>query len=342
MRRRRVRPFGTSIPASRGFTMLIGLAVLWVLFDTMRQPSHWSWLAADEGEVASASVGPTAPGEKPAASQPPTLQETVVPGPNDLDPAVKAEFDAREELITDMTKLRPREMLAYWDLLRWSRTQSFAELEQRARRDPVLTQIWEEPKKHRGHPFRLKLHVRRVLEWESDPTQNPLGVTKVYEAMGWTDESRSLPYTIVFLEKPPQLPIGSEVVADVEFVGYFLKISAYTAYDSIRGTPLLMGRVRMVPAPRIRPAEGLGPLQIGGLFVAGLFGLGLVLWFIPRKKRPVRSLAMSSSPVDPLWNPLESGHTDSPVPAGAFGFSLLDETDHDTGANGGSRSNALP
>jgi hypothetical protein len=314
--------------------MLIGLAVLWVLFDTMRQPAHWNWLAADEGEVNSTPVDGAATGEKPGASRPPAPHETVVPGPNDLDPAAMAEFTAREELITDMTKLRSREMFAYWDLLGWSRSQSFADLEQRARRDPVLTQIWEEPKKHRGRPFRLKLHVRRVLEWDTDPKQNPLGVTKVYEAMGWTDESRSLPYTIVFLEKPPQLPVGSEVVADVEFVGYFLKISAYTAYDSTRGTPLLMGRVRMVPAPRMRPAEGLGPLQIGGIFVAGLFGLGVVIWFIPRKRRPVRSLAMTQTHVDPLWNPLGSGDVNAPVPTGALSASLLDNTVHDTDSGG--------
>ena len=332
MHRRRARPFGASIPASRGFSMLIGLAVLWVLFDTMRQPAYWNWLAAGEGEVASTPAGGTVPGEKPRSPQPPAPHETVVPGPNDLDPAVMAEFTSREELITDMTKLRPREMFAYWDLLSWSRSQSFAELEQRARRDPVLTQIWEEPKKHRGHPFRLKLHVRRVLEWDTDPKQNPLGVTKVYEAMGWTDESRSLPYTIVFLEKPPGLPIGDTVVADVEFVGYFLKISAYTAYDSIRGTPLLMGRVRMVPSPKTRPEEGLGALQIGGLFVAGLMGLGLVIWLIPRKKRPIRSLAMTKSQVDPLWNPLESGDIADPVPTGAVGVSLFGETVHDAGA----------
>lgn len=322
--------------------MLIGLAVLWVLFDTMRQPAHWSWLAAEEGDAAVVMAVPTSAGEITADLSSPVPHETVVPGPNDLDPAVKAEFAAREELITDMTKLRPREMLAYWDLLTWSRSQSFAELQQRARKDPVLTQIWEEPKKNRGLPFRLKLHVRRVLEWDTDPKQNPLGVTKVYEAMGWTDESRSLPYTIVFLEKPPQLPLGSEVVADIEFVGYFLKISAYTAYDSIRGTPLFMGRVRMVPSPRIRPAEGLGPLQIGGLFVAGLFGLGLVLWFIPRKRRPVRSLAMSSSPVDPLWNPLESGNIHDPVPTWAAGVNLLGETAHNTTAHGDSGSCEQP
>ncbi|MFO1004388.1 MAG: hypothetical protein U0929_00395 [Planctomycetaceae bacterium] len=342
MRRRRVRPFGTSIPASRGFSMLIGLAVLWVLFDTMRQPAHWNWLAADDGDAAVITAVPRAPGEKTADLSSPSPRETVVPGPNDLDPAVMAEFTAREELITDMTKLRPREMFAYWDLLSWSRSQSFAELEQRARKDPVLTQIWEEPKKHRGHPFRLKLHVRRVLEWDTDPKQNPLGVTKVYEAMGWTDESRSLPYTIVFLEKPAQLPIGSEVVADVEFVGYFLKISAYTAYDSTRGTPLLMGRVRMVPPPRIRPAEGLGPLQIGGLFVAGLFGLGLVLWFIPRKRRPVRSLAMTQTQVDPSWNPLESGNLHDPIPMWAAGANLLGETADNTGVDGVSSTDLTP
>lgn len=328
MRRRRVRPFGSSIPVSRAFSMLIGLAVLWVLFDTMRQPAHWNWLAADEGEAVSLATGPASQAGKANTPQP-AYQEIVVPGPNDLDPAVMAEFASREELITDKAELRSREMIAYWDLLGWSRSQSFADLEQRARRDPALTQIWQEPNKHRGRPFRLKLHVRRVLEWDTDPKQNPLGATKVYEAMGWTDESKSLPYTIIFLEKPPQLPVGNEVEADVIFVGYFFKILTYTAFDSRRGTPLLMGRVRMVTAPAATPAVGLSPLELGGLFIGGLLAVGLVIWFIPRKKRPLRSFAMTQKQLDPLWNPLESDATTEPVPAGPMNFHLYDDTGGD-------------
>ena len=244
MRRRTVRPFGSSIPASRAFSMLIGLAVLWALFDATRQPSNWNWLEAGEDDGTSAAVaGPVAGGQA-------LFVETVVPGPNDLDPEVFADFQSRDELITDRSALRPREMLAYWQLLGWSRTQSFQELEQRARKDPALTQIWEEPKKHRGTPIRLRLHVRRVLEWELDAAKNPLGVSKSYEAMGWTDESKSLPYTVVFTEKPPELPIGNAVEAEVVFVGYFLKIMTYSAFDDTRrGTPLLMGRIRTVKGP---------------------------------------------------------------------------------------------
>lgn len=130
MRRKTVRPFGSSIPASRAFSMLIGLAVLWVLFDTLRQPTNWNWLAANEDQGAvSPVVGPIDGSKTP-------FVEKVVPGPNDLDPAVMADFQSREELINDRSALRPREMIAYWQLLGWSRSQSFQELEQRARKEP--------------------------------------------------------------------------------------------------------------------------------------------------------------------------------------------------------------
>ncbi len=315
MRRRTVRPFGSSIPASRAFSMLIGLAVVWVLFDTMRQPDHWNWLAANEAEATAPPIA-TAPSTGQVKPEKPSFSETVVPGPNDLDPAVLAEFVSQDELITDKAELRSREMIAYWELLSWSRSQSFEELERRARRDPAMVQIWEEPKKHRGRPFRLKLHIRRVLEWETDPKQNPLGVTRVYEAMGWTDESKSLPYSILFTEKPPQMPIGDEVEADVVFVGYFFKILAYTAYNSRRATPLLMGRVRMAPKIASRPSAGASPLQIGGLFIAGLVGLGIVIWFIPRRKKRSPPGGLSRASFEPQWIPLEEGGTTSPMDVG--------------------------
>ena len=61
MRRRTVRPFGSSIPTSRALTMLVGLAVLWVLYDSIRQPAAWNWLAASEDDkLAQAPLVPVA------------------------------------------------------------------------------------------------------------------------------------------------------------------------------------------------------------------------------------------------------------------------------------------
>lgn len=308
MRRRTVRPFGSSIPASRALSMLVGLAVLWVLYDSIRQPAAWNWLAASEDNRL--ALAPAVPA---AQTDPAAWTETVVPGPNDLEPEVLADFHSRDALILDRTALRPQEMIAYWQLLGWARTQSFAEFEQRASREPALTQIWEEPQKYRAKPMRLRLHVRRVLEWDS--AKNPLGVPKVYEAMGWSDESKSLPYTVVFTEKPPELPVGPSVEAEVVFVGYFLKIMTYSAFDDTRrGTPLMMGRVRMMQiAPQARPALA-SPLEMWGLALGGVVLSAAGLWFVVKnrgQKRP--SLINSNATIDPLWVPSET-----PAPVAEF------------------------
>ena len=297
MRRRTVRPFGSSLSASRAMSMLVGLAVLWVMYDTIRQPTAWGWLAAGEDDLlAQAPVAPV-PGAE-------LLDENVSPGPNDLDPEAFQHFQEIAELITDKTKLHSREMMAYWQLLGWSRTQPFAEFEQRAQRDLILTQIWEEPQKYRGKPVRLRLHVRRVLEWGLESEKNPLKVPKVYEAMGWTDESKSLPYTIVFTEKPPGLPIGSNVEAEVVFVGYFLKILAYDAFDAKRGTPLLMGRVRVIPSTR-KATVAISPWEIGGLVLGGVLLIPLGYWYL-RKSRPHNRVTdLTHTETDPQWVPFQ-------------------------------------
>lgn len=291
MHRRIVRPFGSSIPATRAISMLFALAVLWVLYDNVRQPATWRWLATrndDENTVTGVQAGPVRD-EEP-------LQETVVPGPNDLDPEAMAEFKSREELITDRTELRPREMIAYWQLMAWARTEPFREFEQRAKREPAFTQLWEQPSVYRAQPIRLRMHVRRVLQY--DAPQNPLELKVMYEAWGWTDESKSYPYTVVFAEKPPGLPVGPDVEGEVVFVGYFLKNMAYTAFDKRRAAPLLVGRLRMSGPARVIAPERSVSLEIWSALVLGGLAVAVAVWLffaVIRRRRLVVGVAPEGS-----------------------------------------------
>ncbi len=297
MRRRTVRPFGSSVTASRGLSMLVGLAVLWVVYDAIRQPAAWHWLAANDDDMVQAPVVPA------AGQVPQSLDENVSPGPNDLDPEAFAHFQEIAELITDKSKLQPREMFAYWQLLGWSRTQPFAEFEQRARRDLAVTQIWEQPQKFRGKPMRLRLHVRKVLV--HDAPKNPLGANHVYEAWGWTDESKSLPYLVVFTEKPPELPVGNEVEVEVVFVGYFLKIMTYDTFeDKRRGTPLMVGRVRVV-APTKQARVAASNWEIAGLVLGGLLLIPVGLWFVSQSRRQKYKAVVPPAALDPQWVPFQ-------------------------------------
>ncbi len=71
---------------------------------------------------------------------------------------------------------------------------------------------------------------------------------RVYEAWGWTDESKSFPYVVVLSDVPKGIPLGDNLHEEGVFVGYFLKTMAYTAYNRNRSSPLLVGRMEWLPS----------------------------------------------------------------------------------------------
>ena len=291
MRRFKVHPYGTAARPTRLLSLLLVIAVLWMLYGRMRDPATWRVLldANDDAAVAAQPSEP-APIPTPAA-------ETVVAGPNDLNETEVAEAQEMFQLVGDRTTLKPREMHAYWRLMTWSRTVPFAELQQRALHDVPFTQLWEQPERYRGKPISLRLHVRRVLKY--DAPANPQKLPQTYEAWGWTDESRSFPYVVVFPECPDGLPVGTDVRGEVEFVGYFLKVMSYTAFDTARGSPLLVGRVQ-VPAELSKPAPArTDPSLILWVMVIGIAATGIFVWMQFRSRRVVRNRSLpTDSEVD--------------------------------------------
>ena len=169
--------------------------------------------------------------------------ETMVPGPNDLQALEETQARNLFQAVTDKAPLAAEEMPAYWRLMRWSMTQSFDELWERAHKDRYFTHLGEAPEKHRGELVGLKLSVRRTVSFAAP--QNSAGAKTVYEAWGVTDESRGNFYCLVFYDKPPELPIHPDVHEEVQFVGYFHKLLTYQdPLDKTRWAPLLIGRIR--------------------------------------------------------------------------------------------------
>ena len=279
MRRRVARPYGHSISVTRLASLIMALAVLWMLYERMKDPATWRVLA-DEEPVAK-------PVEKTLVAE----KETIVPGPNHKNDEELVAAQRNFEFIIDKAPLKTREMDAYWRLMAWSRTEPLADLEKAAKRDVAFTQLWDQPERYRGQSIRLRLHVRRVLEY--DAPENPHGFTKVYEAWGWTDESSTFPYVIVLPEKPKGLRIGEEVSSEVVFVGHFLKIMSYTdKLGKTRGAPLLIGRSRLVatpPAPNTKTDTSVVLLVI---LICGASLVGSLVWMRlrPRKRSLLKSL----------------------------------------------------
>ncbi len=302
MRRRLARPYGASLTTMRLMSLIMAIGVLGMLYQRVKDPSFWGWLATEGRADTTADVS-----EKPASKTDASNEklvaasETIIPGPNEMDPDELIKLRSNLKAVTDRRPLEPYEMPAYWQFLKWSRTRSFAELEKTARRDLPYTQLWEQPDLYRGQSIRLKLHVRRVLKFE--PKENPLGLTELFEAWGWTDESRSFPFVVVFPERPAGLPIGTDVDADIVFVGYFLKWMNYEAFDKKKNSPLLVGRARPVTRATVLAREA-GGWESGVLTALVLaVALGLIGWIgFGAKRKPMLKTADGQPVPDQLPN----------------------------------------
>jgi hypothetical protein len=277
------------------FRMVSFLIVLALIFSWARNPQSWRWLesgseptfSSDEpGQLAPNRDDAGAPAKNAAGKTAPA--ELVVPGPTDQNEAEAAAARTLFQAVTDRVPLAKIEMPAYWRLLKWARAQSFAELERRAAHGVFFTQLWEQPEKYRGKLIRLRLHVRRVLDWEAP--ENSAGVRRVYEAWGPTDESKSHPYVVVFSDAPPGTPTGDNLQEEGLFVGYFLKTISYTAFNKNRSSPLLLGRMEWLPsAAPAHPLVGRNDwLWIVAVGIPVLLLIAFGTWFQLRRFRRVK------------------------------------------------------
>lgn len=281
MRRKQLRPFGQSVRPTRVISLLLGVAVLWMLYDRFRDPNTWRFVLGGNDQPPVLVQAAEAKDGKPVA------EEVVIPGPNDLDAEEQERAAEQFELVVDKSELRGREMPAYWRLVNWSRTQPMAQLEKRARRDLLMTNLWQQPEKHRGaYPIYLRLHVTRVVTWESD--SNSARVGRIYEVWATTDESRGNPYCVILTDPPAGLPIGSDLNAELVFAGYFLKNMAYDTFNGKRrATPLLIGRARLLAMPKVAKAEDDPNFVYVFVGTAGLCLAAIVGFLFLRRRKPI-------------------------------------------------------
>ena len=222
--------------------------------------------------------------------------ETVIEGPADESPIEQDEIKKYFEVVADKEGITAVDMPAYFRLLKWARSRSFAELEQRSNRDVPFAKFWNEPQKHRGELVRMRIHVQRILDW-GDVQENAAGVKTIYEIWGGTDESKGNPYVVLCSELPPEIKVASETHAEVVFVGYFLKIYGYEAFSGTRrGAPMLIGRVRAIPKVNIAATRSAGlitMLAIGGAVIVAVI-IVVAVYRVSRQSR--RRPARVSSP----------------------------------------------
>jgi len=167
-------------------------------------------------------------------------------------------------------------------------------MRKRSQASVVYTDFMQSPAKYRGRLVRLELNVRRVLSY---PVENsPVGVQRIYEIWGYTDESRGWLYDVVTSQLPEGMPTGANVHERASFVGYFFKLQGYhEAGAKPRAAPLraplLVGRLAWHPQATDRTAtdDRVWLWAIGGGLAVAL--AGIVLWTSMQQRRALRRRA---------------------------------------------------
>lgn len=284
--------------------------------------------------------------EKPAT---PTVAEIEAAASAKLTDEDPEEADsAAEELqaVGDRTLFnQPEEMLAYNRLVKWSRNQTFAQMQQRAKRRVVFNDFIQSPEAWRGKLVALELNACRVLKYEQKPGDNPL-YANLYEVWGFTNESRNWLYEAVVVDPPKDLPTGPSVQEKIRLVGYFFKIQAYQPAGAGPNqpplfAPVFIGRVSWAKpvVPRVQAADylwfGLMAAMFGLIMIAAV---GVLLLRRPRAK-PVQNVVGTTGLTTDEWlSRAESGNApleaddladEPPLPAEPQGGKTLDDTAND-------------
>jgi hypothetical protein len=284
------RPFGAR-GTPRLWTSLIMLAIVGLVYFQARNPNNWRWLTADDAadpQAAHATKNPS-----------PRWKETLISAQNDQDSEELAAGRMQLDAVIDKRPLEKLDMPAYWRLLKWARSQSFEELEGRAKRDVVYAQLFQRPEKYRGQLIRLRLHVRRIVKGDDVPA-NTADAEDIFELWGSTDESKSQPYGVICPEMPDWFRTGGDVEEECVFVGYFFKLMAHDALNTQRASPVLIGRLRPISIPTSTKRTPARTSTLDILVVTSVLGiLAFGIWrLITIRRRAQRAVGASSQRED--------------------------------------------
>ena len=295
----------TPLPHDGGpklWRMILFLFILGLMYTQMRQASNWAWLArsaqAQESPRTEKAAGNPAPegapqtGDAPPATTAPAVQpwEKIVAGPTDKEEWEERRIQDSLEVVTDKTTIQDADMPAYWNLMRWARAQSAADLAARAQPGITMNDLWQGPKKLRGKIARIPLHIRQIKKFEAEG-ENSAGLKTGYELWGWSEDSQSLPYVIVVPELPPGMEVGNAVVEEGVFSGYFFKWLWYQpGVGKARSSPMLIGRLQAEPkVVKVTPSLREDPLfgwVVGGVAIV-VFGILMWARLSPRRIKPI-------------------------------------------------------
>ena len=300
MRRQRPTPAARGFRASdwmRIFSMILLLAVLYMLWDWARDPTVWRFFAEEPG-AAVAGAGQGGEAEAEPAGVPAPAPEPAAAGPTDEDPEQRTAIVEEFQAVTDKTlQIQPEEMFAYRRVLDWVLHQPASVMRKRARTDLTFNDFMLSPDKLRGALVEMVLNARLVRECDLRAVDGG----DLYEVWGFTTDSGSWLYSTIVVGIREGMPVGSRVDERVRFVGYFFKLQGYhEASAKPRSPPLVapmfIGRLIWIhsPAPAKRTFDASWSLIL--LAVFGLLIVAQVAWLVLRPRRRRSGLKTGAEP----------------------------------------------
>ncbi|MBX3413668.1 MAG: hypothetical protein KF708_13340 [Pirellulales bacterium] len=151
--------------------------------------------------------------------------------------------------------------------------------------------LFNDADRQHGRLVALEGTARRVvpIRIEEPDLRERFGLDHYYEMEVFTDDSQGNPLVFCLLELPERFPQGDRLAERVRVPAFFFKTWAYRPAGGeekrMQLAPLLVGRSAhwLRPADRSR-STSLG-LIVGGLFVAGLAGVWLAIWWAGQTDR---------------------------------------------------------
>lgn len=157
---------------------------------------------------------------------------------------------------------------------------------------PAFIDMFLNPDLYRGRPVTLKGYLRRLVKFSPGPNDNKIG--EVYEGWLYTADSQNNPAVVVFQRKPEGLPIGGNLVEEVEVTGYFFKMYGYEAQDTTRKAPMILaGEVQWTPAKTSHAFQPL-PNRIYVYLTVGIALVGGVFWWRSVQIRKAQRAAIAA------------------------------------------------
>jgi hypothetical protein len=303
----------------RILSMLLMLAVLYMLVVWAQDPKTWRWFADDPGAekggqaMAEAGPDPNAGADHPPAEQP--AAEPAAKGPTDEDPEEQAAIRDEFQAITDKTlQILDEEMFAYKRIVQWVVNQPASLMRKRAHTDLSFNDFMLAPDKHRGALVELLLDAKLVRTSEFRASDG----TDLFEVWGITPESGSWLYATMVVGLPQGMPVATRINERCRFVGYFFKLQGYHEANAKPhapplAAPMLIGRLIWIKAPAPAPAKWdaswTAIAAVGFALVVGLHMLWIFLRPRRRKSgmRPIRGPKPGAITMEEWFEKAEEG-----------------------------------